>query len=336
MLDPDQLKSERDLELLEFIVDRVNVGVFIVNSDMEILLWNRFMHIHSNKSESDVIGKNLFDCFHELPQKWFEKKINGVLMLKNFSFTSWEQRPYIFQFPHNRPATGGVDWMYQNLGLMPIKNKAGVVDRVCVVVHDVTDVGIYQNKLKNVLEQLEQANRIDGMTGLYNRSHWEKRLSEEFSRAGRYGGTLSLVMFDIDKFKVINDTYGHLAGDSVLRVVANKTLELLRECDIPGRYGGEEFGIILPSTDVDGAEQVAEKLRRNIAATVVDFEGQRIEYTISAGITELTDKITNHEELISQADAALYCSKSKGRNCVNTFPIIKNVNAKNPQRPSAQ
>ena len=76
MLDPDQLKSERDLELLEFIVDRVNVGVFIVNSDMEILLWNRFMHIHSNKSESDVIGKNLFDCFHELPQKWFEKKIN--------------------------------------------------------------------------------------------------------------------------------------------------------------------------------------------------------------------------------------------------------------------
>jgi len=322
------MKSEifQDPALLEFIIDRINVGVFIVDESMEILLWNRFMQVHSNRTNEDVLGKNLFDCFSELPKKWFEKKINSVFVLENFSFTSWEQRPYIFKFSHNRPITGGVDWMYQNLALMPIKGDNGKIEKVCIVVHDVTDIGVSQSKLHQVLGQLEVASRVDGLTGLFNRAYWEETLAKEFSRSGRYGSTLSLIMFDLDHFKRVNDTYGHLTGDAILKSVSKTTQELIRESDIPGRYGGEEFGIILPATDIEGATQVGQKLCREIEASLVEYEGAKIDFTTSVGVAEISDKMASHEDLISQADAALYFSKSKGRNCVNCFPTMKGQN----------
>ena len=329
------MKSDvfQDPALLEFIIDRINVGVFIVDASMEILLWNRFMQVHSNRTNEDVLGKNLFDCFSELPKKWFEKKINSVFVLENFSFTSWEQRPYIFKFTHNRPVTGGVDWMYQNLALMPIKGDSGKTEKVCIVVHDVTDIGVAQVKLHQVLGQLEVASRVDGLTGLYNRAYWEETLANEFSRSGRYGSTLSLIMFDLDHFKVVNDTYGHLTGDAILKSVATTTQELIRESDVPGRYGGEEFGIILPATDIEGATQVGQKLCREIEASLVEFEGANIAFTASVGVAEINDKMSSHEDLISQADAALYFSKSKGRNCVNSFPIMKGQNPPSASSP---
>ncbi|PJF38575.1 MAG: diguanylate cyclase, partial [Phototrophicales bacterium] len=90
-------------ELLEFIVDRINVGVFIVNENHEVQLWNKFMATNSGLNAGDVVGKNLFEVFPDLPQRWLARKLKSVFMLKNFSFISWEQRPYLFQFNHNRP-----------------------------------------------------------------------------------------------------------------------------------------------------------------------------------------------------------------------------------------
>ena len=131
-------------ELLDFIVDRINVGVLILNENMEIQLWNKFMAANSGKNADDVLGKNLFDLFPELPQRWLSKKVSSVFMLKNFAFTSWEQRPYLFQFQHNRPVTGGMEHMCQDLTLMPVKNAAGEVESICIIVFDVTDTAIYQ------------------------------------------------------------------------------------------------------------------------------------------------------------------------------------------------
>ena len=140
--------------LLDFVVERLEVGVFVVDAEMGIVLWNRFMEIHSGKHSEDLIGNNLFQSFPELPKKWLEKKINNVFLLKNYAFTSWEQRPYLFRFHHNRPITGGVDTMQQNCTFLPIKNAEDEVEYVCVTLFDVTDTAVLQLQLNNAIEKL--------------------------------------------------------------------------------------------------------------------------------------------------------------------------------------
>ncbi len=143
-------------ELLAFIVDRIEVGVFAVDRDFRIVLWNRFMATHSKRSVADVVGRNLFECFPELQQKWLERKINSVFVLKNYAFTSWEQRPFLFRFHHNRPMTGGVDAMRQNCTLLPLKNASGEVELVCLTLADLTDTAMYQGRLHDAIVELEQ------------------------------------------------------------------------------------------------------------------------------------------------------------------------------------
>lgn len=309
-------------ELLEFIVDRINVGVFILDESMNVQFWNKFMASNSGKNPPDVVGKNLFDVFPQLPQRWLSRKVKSVFMLKNFAFTSWEQRPYLFQFSHNRPVTGGMEHMSQDLTLMPVKDASGEVTAVCICLFDVTDVAIYQTMHKAAMNKLEMVSRVDGLTQLYNRSHWQSRLNEEFSRAARYESPLTLIMFDLDHFKSVNDTYGHLGGDAVLVTVARIVRESVRENDIPGRYGGEEFGVILANTDEEGAIVVAERIRSTIESTPVPFEEGEINASASLGVATYQPGVDDAEELIANADAALYYCKEHGRNQVALYSKI--------------
>lgn len=303
-------------ELLSYILDRANIGVFIINEALEIQLWNSFMAANSGLSSDQVMGKNLFDCFPELPHRWFERKIRSVFMLKSFSFTSWEQRAHLFQFRHNRPVTSGMEYMCQDVTLMPVKNSEGDVDAVCVMIFDVTDTAIYHSMHQSAMHKMEQMSRTDGLTQLFNRSHWQSRLNEEFSRCYRYQQTLSLMLFDLDHFKSINDTHGHLAGDTVLVEVASIIARALRDSDIAGRYGGEEFGILLPSTDLEGATIVAQRLCERINQTRIPFENKTIPISASIGVAEYEPSQKNAEALIAQADEALYKAKELGRNRV--------------------
>ena len=154
--------------ILESAIDRINIGVFIINSRMEIVLWNHFMEVNSGQPSSAVVGRNLFECFPDLPRNVVENKIKSVFILKNFAFSGWEQRPYLFKFRHNRPVTGGVEYMYQDCTFMPIKNEAGDVDHICVVVVDTTDVAIYKKMHQEALFSLAEASHRDGLTGIYN------------------------------------------------------------------------------------------------------------------------------------------------------------------------
>lgn len=305
-----------DAGLLRFIVDRINVGIVAVNENFEIVLWNRFLESYSHRSAAEVLGKNLFDAFPDLPQKWLERKIKGVFIMKNFSFTSWEQRPYLLKFSHNRPITGGVDSMRQDCTFMPVKSADDHVQYVCLCLYDVTDTSMYQEMLKEAMNTLAEASNRDGLTGIYNRRFLESTLTKEFERTRRYGGNLSFFLLDLDFFKRINDTYGHLAGDEVLRQTSNRILQAIRAPDTAGRYGGEEFGVILPETPVAGARIVAERLRHAIASKPVMFNNIPIPITTSIGISEVHEGIANYEALIHEADTALYKSKTDGRNRV--------------------
>jgi diguanylate cyclase (GGDEF)-like protein len=128
-------------------------------------------------------------------------------------------------------------------------------------------------------------------------------------------------MFDLDHFKCVNDRYGHLGGDEVLRVVARRVAAAIREIDTFGRYGGEEFAVVLPSTDLHGALVVAERIRRSVADELVDFDDDRIAATVSVGVAEATAVSASHLDLVEHADRALYASKAAGRNCVRIDAI---------------
>lgn len=305
----------QDSSFCQTIAERINTGVLVVDVDYKIVEFNRFMQVHAHKKQQDVIGQSVFDVFPELPKRWFERKLASVIQLNSPSFCSWEQRHHLFELPHTRPITTDSMYMAQNCTFMPITGEHGI-SHVCILIEDATDVAHYQGKLNHALEELARANRIDGLTQVFNRKHWEECLDKEFSRARRYGHNVALIMFDLDHFKKLNDTYGHQAGDRVLVDTASRIKSLLRLCDQFGRYGGEEFAIILPETDLSGALDVAERIRASIANTVIDFQGSAIKVSTSVGVAVIESSHQKYEDLISSADFALYQAKKLGRNRV--------------------
>lgn len=165
-------------------------------------------------------------------------------------------------------------------------------------------------------EKVERLSIADGLTGLYNRRFLSKRLEEEYSKAIRYNTPLSLLVMDVDFFKRVNDTFGHQVGDNALISVARVLQQSVRESDLVGRYGGEEFVVLLPHTDLDKALTVAEKIRLAVSETPVEGMGER-RLTISIGVAGFPDlKVANMEELVRKADEALYRAKEGGRNQV--------------------
>lgn len=170
-------------------------------------------------------------------------------------------------------------------------------------------------KLKVALEHLRELATIDQLTGLFNRTYFDIRVMNEMARAKRYDTPLTLIMFDLDYFKGINDTFGHDVGDEVLRHAARVCNESIRESDILARWGGEEFVVLAPQTDLDGAEKLAEKLRSVLEKSHVEPFGV---VTGSFGVTAYTNN-ESFETWYKRTDKAMYLAKTSGRNCVKTL-----------------
>jgi len=175
------------------------------------------------------------------------------------------------------------------------------------------------------VERVRQLAYLDGLTGIFNRRFFEMRIVEEIERANRFDAKLSVVMLDIDQFKRLNDDFGHLLGDEVLRQVSSIFCDHLRKIDVVSRYGGEEFAILLPETGSQSAWQVAEKLRCFVEKR--EFPGVARPVTISAGTATFPDHGRTRDELVKAADAGLYAAKQAGRNCVQAAPVTCGASA---------
>lgn len=315
----------RDLAEFHWLVEMlstIEVGLVVLDKQNRIQVWNSFMENHSGRSANSLKDKVLFNAFPELPQAWVERKIATVRQLNTRVFSSWEQRPYLFAFPNARPITGTEPWMFQNVTFCPLTGSDGQIGHVCLLIYDVTDAASSRRQLERANVQLSHLSRTDQLTGLLNRGTWESLLVNEYERHQRYHHPCALVMFDIDHFKTVNDTYGHQAGDDVLRELSERLRETLRQSDLAGRYGGEEFAVILPETDLHGAEIFAERLRQSIAETPFHTVKGLLSCTISLGAALLTDEMETVEsapQWLSRADQALYYSKEHGRNRVTAW-----------------
>lgn len=174
-------------------------------------------------------------------------------------------------------------------------------------------------------DKVQKLAYLDGLTGIFNRRHFELQINAEIERASRYETHFSMIMIDIDHFKKLNDEFGHLLGDEVLRQVSSLFQQQLRKVDVVCRYGGEEFAIIIPQTTGSNAMNTAEKLRRKIESYL--FPGVPKRVTISAGVAEYPIHGKTRDELVAAADAALYAAKQEGRNQVKGAPVSQITNA---------
>ncbi len=197
----------------------------------------------------------------------------------------------------------------------------GITERVynlCQLIANISanalENAVLFESMQTAQEYFEEMAIRDGLTGLYNHCHFYDRIEEEFSRATRYATPLSLVFFDIDDFKRVNDIYGHVHGDHVLKNIGQLMRRIARESDIPARYGGEEFAIILPNTTREGALDVASRLHTAIQQHVFEsLKGEQI--TISSGVSTFSDgNMQSFNQLIQAADEAMYRAKAQGKN----------------------
>ncbi|HEY0844677.1 MAG TPA: diguanylate cyclase [Noviherbaspirillum sp.] len=251
-------------------------------------------------AETDVIGTHLGDLVDPPYRAAFNDIIGKIGQNKYSSLT--------FELTGRKSVHR---WLEMHAVCMP-DPKGGAIESLCVI-RDISD----RKKAEVELEKLAQT---DFLTGLANRRHFMVLAEQELLRTHRYGSPLSVLMIDIDHFKRINDTYGHKTGDLVLKEFAGLCQHALRSIDIIGRLGGEEFGAVLPETDLERAAEVARRLCELVAGVKVLLDqGMSLHFTVSIGVTSVVEPGCNMDTLLNRADTALYEAKNAGRNKVCVY-----------------
>ena len=318
----DFIHKSRFLEGLKNYIDRFESVDFVY----EQLNGHKIAVLDDNKLESKIIQKifelnNIINIdYYTSPNELLNRKEEYSLYLIDFILPTMSGEQVILELRKkykyaliiaisamdnqkiisNMLSSGADDYIIKpfNVNIFMARLKANI--RTFLLLQEL--------KEKNVA--LEEMVKVDGLTNLYNHKYIVERLDEEIKRAQRYNKKLSIIMFDIDKFKLINDNYGHQFGDAVLIKMSNELKATIRGTDIAGRYGGEEFIVILPEIDLENAVKLAERLRIRISN--IKFKEENFRVTISGGVAELEkEKVF---ELIGKSDALLYKAKANGRN----------------------
>jgi diguanylate cyclase (GGDEF)-like protein len=297
------------------IFENINLGLIILDRDLTVKAWNRWMELHSTIPLREINGKSILDFYPHLAESKYLRFFKSALSFGNYAFFSQKLHKHLIPMNNPHHSVGHLPFMQQSCTAGPIRNELNEIVSIYITVQDVTEYVIYEHKLIEM-------SRLDPMTMLLNRSHLEQCLMEDIKRSGRFGTALSVMMIDIDFFKSINDTYGHLCGDRVIRQIASLLKETVRQIDIVGRYGGEEFCCVLPETSAGNACVIAERLRETVEQAKLGFEGQALHVTISLGIAEYGEACNSLETLIKAADDALYVSKRSGRNMVTCHQAV--------------
>lgn len=300
------------------IFNTISLGLVVLDRELNVTAWNRWMELHSGMPAEKVIRQPVCDLFPDLCDNSFIRIVKSVFAFGNYASYSQKLHKYLFPMKNPHGSSTIFPRMQQNCTFGPLRNDSKEITAVYISVQDVTDFVMYEHKLI-------QMAKIDSLTGIYNRRYLDSRLAEEIERSRRHGNPLSILLLDIDHFKMINDTHGHLCGDYALRKISELLQELVRTSDILGRYGGEEFCCILPETSFEQAIVLAERCREQVAASPLSCTDQQTSVTISIGVTAMHRNDTL-DSIIKRADDALYQAKREGRNRVCSCPAPSEPN----------
>ena len=306
-------KKEEDLRqserFLSNIFDSIRDPFCIIDSTYTIVRANEAYAQLKNRSVEDLIDRT---CYEALEGKG--EVCDGCIIRKTLQSAdpcAKEKKVTL--------KNGETLWM--EIFTYPLLDEDGKISHVIEYTRDVTDRKKSEEDRRRLIERLEYLSKIDGLTGLLNRRALSEQLEYEIDRARRYEVDLSVILCDLDNLKEINDTYGHLAGDTTLQLLSATLRGSLRNVDIAGRYGGDEFLVIVPQTSASGALSIAEKIRSATERTEVRLEdNKRIAISLSIGVASLAELPEDMDGLVSRVDAALYASKTSGRNRVTVAP----------------
>ncbi len=278
--------------LYELITDRDNHAY-----DLRIVEVNAAFEHHTGLNPRGIIGKTVREVMPET-------KLSEIEVYFTVALTG---KPLAFEYHSTR-----FNRYFRVHAFCP---QAG---HVATVLEDITERKHNEEKSQQLNAQLEQLAVTDYLTNLYNRRYFMQRGEEEFKRENRINQPLTLLMLDIDKFKHVNDAYGHAVGDQVLQQLATIFKSNLREIDILARLGGEEFAMLLPNTGLEEALLLAERVRQAVESTRINLLNGDVQLsvTISIGVTAYSEKMSTISDLLRKADKALYRAKHSGRNCV--------------------
>jgi len=312
-LSHEKVLVEKTFELLSSFVDYNVAGLFFNSLDQKE---KYFLHldVHKNPVSSFVIEKVKRDFFSGMPD------------MKNFTMTDFAHDVVREKTESNAIILSSDE--FKSKHILPIVFDNTLLGGICFFSKedvDYSEFPFYETmvnellllfKMRYLYSETEYLSVTDGLTGLYNRRHFEYNIEREFLRTKRYSCDLSLAMIDIDYFKQVNDTYGHLFGDYVLREISKILISSFRKTDMIYRYGGEELTAILTETSVENALIPLERLREKIARHKFIYNGQETKITVSVGVSTNLPNIENETDLVKSADQALYKAKQDGRNKV--------------------
>ena len=305
----ERRRTEEDLArehtLLRALIDNIPDVVFVKDTSSRFLMVNRAKAEHLGLAGTeDAVGKTDAEFYPPaLARQCLEE----------------EQRI----FKSGRPLIGKVErqqlapdqprrWALVNK--VPFRGPDGKVRGLVGISRDITELKNMERRLAEANVKLEQLARTDALTGLVNRRIILELAESEWARFRRYGGVFSVLIADADDFKDVNDTHGHLVGDQALRHLASRLLQGLRAVDMVGRYGGEEFMVVLPETNLEGASAVAHKILTTLREAPLVVAGQKIPLTVSIGAAAAGSQDQRLDNLLHRADHALYTAKHLGKN----------------------
>ncbi|HEY6010109.1 MAG TPA: diguanylate cyclase [Nitrospirota bacterium] len=297
-------QSERFLySIFESFHDPIN----IVDREFRIIKFNDAYSRMRGKQPEDLFGKK---CFEALYQR--DDCCTDCIVERTFR----SSEP---QSGEKRIMAAGGSHIWIEIFTYPIFDRNRTVTHIIEYTRNITDRKNAEEEKNQLIRTLNHLSTADSLTGLLNRRALSETLHHEMDRAQRYDSDLSLMLCDVDGLKTINDTYGHAAGDWAIQAVAASLMRSLRKTDTVGRYGGDEFMIILPETSLDGARAIAEKIRAAISEIKMDVSTDvRVGISLSIGISDCTMAGDDSDMLVRLADSALYASKNNGRNMVTT------------------
>lgn len=293
--------------LNQTLLDTIENGILVIDQNLIIHHWNKWLVVNTKISRENALNQKLSDLFPEVIQKKLKRKIKIALTLKSSTFMNARIDGYLIKIPLNKMTHSNFIEMQQNVIISPFKE-----DMVSIVIYDQTLLLEAQYQIEEQSRQFEIQATTDQLTGAYNRLKFAEVLDSEIKRSERYENPLCLILFDIDHFKRVNDTYGHLVGDLVLKTLTNVIQNAIRDTDLFARWGGEEFILLLPETALEGAKITAERIRETISEYPFEIVGH---IACSLGLA-LYHSGEEPDHLVKRADDALYTAKESGRNRV--------------------
>ena len=291
-------------------LDHVPLGVMVFDRELRVLFWNECLEEWTGVRRDEVLGR---DVRERLPRLW-EPRYAGRLR-DLFAHGA----PAVFSsqlHPHFLPAplrSGRLRVQHTTAVAVPAE---GGGFHALVAVQDVTGLTDAMAALRQARDEARRRASTDGLTGIANREHFLETATREIALARRHGRELSLLALDVDRFKAVNDTHGHAAGDAALVSLVRSCETALREGDVVGRLGGDEFAVLLPETSSAVAGHVASRLHHALSDAGVEWQGRRLPLEVSVGVASLGPEGDTLDALLGRADRALYEAKRQGRNRV--------------------